>query len=455
MAVGQHGSFEVNPLNRPKLPGAAGTSGARLHRSPMTEVLAIIPARGGSKGIPRKNIRNFAGFPLIAYSIAAGQQARAVSRVIVSTEDEQIAEIARQLGAETPFMRPSELARDDTTDLPVFSSALLWLAEHEGYRPDVVVQLRPTSPIRPRGCVDRAVEILLSHPNADSVRGVVPAAQNPYKMWRLHGEGRPMKPLLEVAGIAEAYNAPRQSLPPVYWQTGHVDAIRSKTILRMGSMTGAKVYPLIIDGRYSVDIDNLADWSRYEALVHSGSLEMVSPGRPRRPMPDRIQLIVSDFDGVITDNRVWTDENGNETVVASRSDSMHVRALRERGIRIVILSSETNPVVRARAEKMGQVEVVQGIDLLGKGEALRKLLAEKRVDASRVIYIGNDLNDLPCFEAAGWAVAVADAYPEVLRRADYALEHVGGHGALREVCELVLRRLQRESSGVEEDSHEA
>jgi YrbI family 3-deoxy-D-manno-octulosonate 8-phosphate phosphatase len=408
----------------------------------MTEVLAIIPARGGSKGIPRKNIRNFAGFPLLAYSIAAGKQAESVTRVIVSTEDEEISTIARQFGAETPFTRPLDLAQDDTTDLPVFRHALTWLADHEGYEPEVVVHLRPTSPIRPRDCVDMAVHTLLRHAEADSVRGVVPAAQNPYKMWLLSGEGRPMVPLLRLDGTLEAYNAPRQSLPPVFWQTGHVDAVRPETILRKGSMSGSSIYPLIIDARYSVDIDNLADWARYEALVYSGLSDVVSPGKARRPMPESIALIVSDFDGVITDNRVWTDEHGTEMVAASRSDSMHIRELRERGVDIVILSSETNPVVQARAEKMGMVETVQGIDIRGKGDAFRRLLSDKKLEPSRVIYIGNDLNDLPCFEAAGWAVAVADSYPEVLQRADFVLKHAGGFGALRELSELVLAKLR-------------
>src|SRR5512140_3943973 len=115
----------------------------------MTDTLAIIPARGGSKGIPRKNIRDVAGYPLIAYSIAAGLQARTVTRVIVSTDDEEIAAVAREWGAETPFLRPAEFAQDKTTDLPVFEHALKWLEEVEGYHPDVIVQLRPTSPIRP------------------------------------------------------------------------------------------------------------------------------------------------------------------------------------------------------------------------------------------------------------------------------------------------------------------
>lgn len=205
-------------------------------------------------------------------------------------------------------------------------------------------------------------------------------------------------------------------------------------------MTGKKIYPLIIDARYTVDIDNLADWAKYEAMVYSGGLKLVSPGKAHRPMPEKIKLIVSDFDGVITDNRVWTDEDGKESVAALRSDSMRVRDLRERGIDVIILSSEPNGVVMARANKMG-VEAVHGIDIRGKGEAFKKLLAEKKVDASQVIYIGNDINDLPCFEIAGWGVAVADAYPEVARAADLVLSRSGGHGAVRELCDLVLQNL--------------
>ena len=403
----------------------------------MTQVLAVIPARGGSKGIPRKNIRDFAGYPLIAYSIAAARQARVVTRTIVSTDDEGIAAVARQFGAETPFLRPAEFAQDDSTDLPLFQHALTWLAEHEAYRPEVIVQLRPTSPIRPRDCVDRAVEKLLSYPDADSVRGVVPAGQNPHKMWRLSGEDAPMKNLVDVAGLAEPYNAPRQSLPPVYWQTGHIDAVRAATILEKGSMSGECVYPLVIDPRFTVDIDNLTDWARYEALVYSGQLDMVSPGRQRRRMPEKIELIVSDFDGVFTDNRVWTDQDGKEMVAASRADGLRVRDLRERGISVIVLSSERNPVVQARARKM-EIEAVQEPDLRKKGEALRKLMADRQVDPAHVVYVGNDANDLSCFEVAGWAVAVHDSYPEVLRAADYVLQSPGGHGALRELFDLVL-----------------
>ena len=240
------------------------------------EILVIIPARGGSKGIPRKNIRPFAGYPLIAFSIASALQAEMVRRVIVSTDDEEIAEVARHFGAETPFLRPAELAGDRVTDQPVFQHALTWLAEHEGYRPDVILHLHPTTPVRPRGCLDEAVRSLLAHPEADCARSVVEAGQTPYKMWRIQPETGHMRPLLTIPGNPEPYNTPRQSLPPVYWQTGHVNAIRPATI-QGGSMTGKIILPIVIDLRYLVDIDTPADWVFAEWLVKEGVVDMVWP----------------------------------------------------------------------------------------------------------------------------------------------------------------------------------
>jgi N-acylneuraminate cytidylyltransferase len=419
------------------------------------EVLAIIPARGGSKGIPRKNIRAFAGHPLISYSIAAGLQAETVTRVIVSTDDAEIAAAARKYGAETPFLRPAEFAQDQTLDLPVFQHALQWLEEMEGYVPEVVVQLRPTSPIRPRGLVDQAVRLLLQHTEADSVRGVIPAGQNPHKMWRIDPTSGQMVPLLEVEGIAEPYNAPRQILPPVYWQTGHVDAIRPAVMLQQASMSGRLILPVLIDPRFMVDIDNPWDWQRAEYLARevlaSEGLEMVTPAAPQaqageaptaRPWPKTVALVVFDFDGVMTDNRVWVDENGHEQVAANRSDSLGISHLREAGIPTMVLSKETNPVVAARCKKL-KMPCVQGVD--DKATVLRQILAERQIDPAQVVYVGNDTNDLPCFPVAGCAVAVADAHPEVLRQADQVLKLPGGRGAVRELCDILMERANGKS----------
>jgi N-acylneuraminate cytidylyltransferase len=165
---------------------------------------------------------------------------------------------------------------------------------------------------------------------------------------------------------------------------------------------------------------------------------MVTPNkRIRRAMPKKIELIICDFDGVITDNKVWTDQDGREMVAAYRSDSIRIRELRERGMDVIILSSEVNSVVAARAKKMG-VEAIHGVGLQDKGRVMREILEQKKVKAEHVVYVGNDLNDLACFEIAGWNVAVADAYPQVIRAADFVLTKAGGHGAVRELCDLIL-----------------
>jgi len=403
------------------------------------EVLALIPARGGSKGIPRKNIRDFAGAPLIAYSIAAGLRANTITRVIVSTDDEEIAEVARAWGAEVPFLRPAELAEDQTPDYPVFRQALDWLAEHEGYRPEVVVQLRPTSPVRPISCVDDAVNLLLAHPEADCVRGVVPAGQNPYKMWTIDAESGQMRPLLSLPGVPEPYNAPRQALPPTYWQTGHIDAIHTRTILEKGSLTGEVILPLVIDPRYTVDIDTPADWERYERLMLDPNLQAVDPLAHRRKFPAKVSLLIMDFDGVLSDDRVHTDQDGREAVTTSRADGLGLSLLREQSsIQALVISREENPVVSARCRKLG-LEVFQGIGQ--KDQLLQTLIAERSLNPAEIVYVGNDVTDLPVYPLVGFFVAPADAQPEVLRQADLVLNHKGGRGAIRELTDRLLGKL--------------
>lgn len=403
----------------------------------MVEVFALIPARGGSKSIPRKNIKALGGHPLIAYSIAAALHADRVNRTVVSTDDEEIAEIGRSYGADVPFLRPSKYAQDDTLDLPVFQHALNWLAEEEGYRPDLVVQLRPTSPFRPPALVDGAVQVFLDHQDASSVRGVVPSKQNPYKMWRIETNGS-MVPLLETE-FTEPYNMPRQDLPDTYWQTGHIDVIAAETILD-GSMSGPVIYPYLVKPRFTVDLDTPLDWKLAEWRLGTLREEIVCPPLAKRISLQGVKLVVLDFDGVMTDNRVYVNQHGEESVAAHRGDGMGISLLKKAGIEVVILSTEKNPVVSARAKKL-QVPVQQGID--EKGKALKALLADKGIPAHQVVYLGNDVNDLPCFPLVGTAAAVADAHPAVCERADLVLEKKGGEGAVRELVDLILKDNQR------------
>ena len=230
------------------------------------KIIALIPARGGSKSIPLKNIKVFAGKPLICYSIEMALQSQMIDRVIVSTDSLQIGEIAKAAGAEVPFLRPEEFARDDTVDFPVFEHCIEWLKEKENYEPDIIVHLRPTSPLRSKKMVEASIQKLIDDPKADSVRAICEPSQNPFKMWTLSNAGY-LNPLVQT-DIHEQYNQPRQVLPQVYWQNGYVDVTRRKTITEKKSMTGERIRPLIVDSSNIIDIDNEITFSIAEMMLN-------------------------------------------------------------------------------------------------------------------------------------------------------------------------------------------
>lgn len=217
------------------------------------EVLALIPARGGSKSVPRKNIIPLLGKPMIAWAIEHALASRHISRTIVTTDDEEIAAIARSYGAEVPFLRPQELAEDMSPDLDFYRHALEWLQTQENYVPHMVVNLRPTPPSRLPAVIDRAIEVFAANPEADSLRSVHLASETPFKMWLIDAKGF-MKPVAALPGVPEPYNQPRQTLPLVYWQDGYIDITRPSVVMEKNSTTGDLILPFIIK-EPSVDID--------------------------------------------------------------------------------------------------------------------------------------------------------------------------------------------------------
>lgn len=223
-----------------------------MTQAKVPEVLALIPARGGSKSVPRKNVLPVAGKPLIAYSIAHALGSAGITRAIVSTDDAEIADVSRAFGAEVPFERPAEFAGDYATDVQVFKHALEWLRDQEGYVPELVVHLRPTGPVRRIELIEDAIRRMLAHPEADSLRSIGLAEQTPYKMWRVEGEY--LRPLLEVEGLPEAHSMPRQILPAVYWQNGYVDIVRPRCVLEQNSMVGRVSLPFIVE-EHGVELD--------------------------------------------------------------------------------------------------------------------------------------------------------------------------------------------------------
>lgn len=226
------------------------------------KIIGIIPARSGSKSVKDKNIRLLNGKPMISYSIEHALQSRYINKVVVSTDSEKYAEIAKQYGAEIPFLRPSQYAQDNSLDIEVFEHTLEFLEKNENYVPDIVVHLRPTYPIRNIVDIDNMIEILLQNPQVDSVRCIVPAKDCAYKMWRKI-ENNKIEPIL--SDIKEAYNMPRQQLPQLYIQNACIDVVRGHVISKMHSMTGKNIYGYEMHENF--DIDTEEDFLRAEQAL--------------------------------------------------------------------------------------------------------------------------------------------------------------------------------------------
>jgi CMP-N,N'-diacetyllegionaminic acid synthase len=228
----------------------------------MTRVLGLVLARGGSKGVPRKNLRLLSGQPLIAYTADAARAARRLARIVVSTDDDEIAEVARQWGLEVPFLRPSELAQDDTPSLPVVQHAIACL-EARGDTFDAVCQLQPTSPLRAPGEIDSCID-LLEVQSADCVMTVarVPDEYNPHWVYFRDADG-----VLRLSTGAPAPLPRRQVLPPAYHRDGSVYVTRRDVIVQGNSLYGSRVLGVVMDGAGRVNIDRPEDLEHAEALL--------------------------------------------------------------------------------------------------------------------------------------------------------------------------------------------
>jgi CMP-N-acetylneuraminic acid synthetase len=282
-------------------------------------VLAVIPARSGSKGLINKNIRPCNGKPLLAYSIEAALAAESVSDVIVSTDDEEYAAIARRYGARTPFIRPIDISRDNSLDIEVFEHVLRYLSESTAVLPEIIVHLRPTHPVRKHGQIDEMIQILRDNPDADAIRSVSLAPATPYKMWLFASDGS-IKPVASCS-VPEAYNVPRQSLPEVWLQNACVDVIRTSTILNKHSMTGDIIlgYKQDID----FDIDTEGEFIRAEHYLDLSA---------KMTRGEKLTFCF-DIDGLIahkTPNNDYTDATPNPLVIET------VNCLRSFGHRVVI-----------------------------------------------------------------------------------------------------------------------
>ncbi|MET7567994.1 N-acylneuraminate cytidylyltransferase [Streptomyces sp. NPDC005492] len=417
------------------------------HGASMRRVLAVIPARGGSKGVPAKNLAPVGGVPLVARAVRECRASRLVTDVVVSTDDQAIAAAARQAGAEV-VLRPAAIAGDTATSEAAVLHAMDAHEALHGAAVDVVLLVQCTSPFIVREDVDGIVNAIVAN-GADTAHTVAPFHGF---VWRdADDEATPVvEPARtdEVGGATKVANSTttsggygvnhdksfrprRQDRPQDFLETGAVYGMDAAGFRKVGHRFFGRTELVRTDPARVLEIDDPHELARARALA-----PLFDADRPGSlPTADDIDAVVLDFDGTQTDDRVLIDSDGREFVSVHRGDGLGIAALRKSGLKMLILSSEQNPVVAARARKL-KLPVLHGIDR--KDLALKQWCEEQGIAPERVLYVGNDVNDLPCFALVGWPVAVASAH-DVVRGAARAVTTVaGGDGAVREIASWIL-----------------
>ncbi|MFB6979937.1 cytidylyltransferase domain-containing protein [Streptomyces scopuliridis] len=388
-------------------------------------VLAVIPARGGSKGVPAKNLAPVGGVPLVVRAVRACLAARRVTDVVVSTDDAAIADAARSAGAEV-VLRPAAIAGDTATSEAAVLHAMDAYGAMRGKTAEVVLLVQCTSPFITAEDLD-GVAGAVTEDGADSALTVAPTHGF---IWRQDSEGS------ADAGASGGYgvnhdksNRPRrQDRPQEYLETGAAYAMRAEGFRAARHRFFGHTALVATDPARVLEIDDPHDLARARALA-----PLLDPAV--LPTYDDIDAVVLDFDGTQTDDKVFVDSDGREMVAVHRGDGLGIAALRRSELKLLILSTEQNPVVAARARKL-QVPVLHGIDR--KDLALKQWCDEHGIAPERVLYVGNDVNDLPCFGLVGWPVAVASAHDAVRAAARAVTSTPGGEGAIREIAAWIL-----------------
>lgn len=396
---------EVPQVTAAPLPAGASTG----------RVVAVVPARGGSKGVPRKNLRELNGLSLVARAVRSCRGVPGIDLVVVSTDDAQIAEIARGEGAHV-VDRPAHLAGDEASSESALVHAIDALGV-VGVSPEVTILVQATSPFISPSDLGRAVEL---------VRGG--RADVAFSVSRTHGFLWRVGPDGPQAVNHDARVRPRrQDRDPEFAETGAFYVMRTAGFLASGHRFFGRLWLVEVAAADAIEIDGEDDLTLARALVEQRELS--------GPSPIAAKAVVTDFDGVHTDDRATITQDGREAVVVNRSDGMGVALLREAGIPVLIVSTERNPVVAARAAKLG-VEVRQGVeDKLG---ALMAWAQDRGLDLADIAYLGNDVNDISCLAAVGHGAVVSGAHPGAREVATHVLSRRGGDGAVRELADRVL-----------------
>ncbi|MFH9421293.1 cytidylyltransferase domain-containing protein [Streptomyces sp. NPDC017529] len=398
-------------------------------RTATPTVVAVIPARGGSKGVPAKNLAAVGGVPLIARAVRECRAARLVTDVVVSTDDAGIAAAARGAGA-VVVRRPGDIAGDTaTSEAAVLHAMDAYEAEH-GKPVDAVLLVQCTSPFLVREDID-GVAAAVVETGADSALTVAPFHGF---VWREDADAGPATgttPTGTGVNHDKSCRPRRQDRPQDFLETGAAYAMDAAGFRAAGHRFFGRTELVRTDPARVLEIDDPHDLAR--ARVLAPLLDTARPGA--LPTRDDIDAVVLDFDGTQTDDRVLVDSDGREMVAVHRGDGLGIAALRKAELKLLILSTEVNPVVAARANKL-RLPVLHGIDR--KDLALKQWCEEQGIAPERVLYVGNDVNDLPCFGLVGWPVAVAGAHDVVRGAARAVTSTPGGSGAIREIASWIL-----------------
>jgi N-acylneuraminate cytidylyltransferase len=332
--------------------------------------------------------------------------------------------VARQFAAEV-IPRPAELSGDTASSESALLHALEYLRQHEQYVPDLLVFLQCTSPLMLPEDIDGTVQALLAE-EADTAMTVSPFH---YFLWQPDETGN-------AVGINhdKRTRPRRQDRAPQYRETGAVYVMRTAGFQQYRHRFFGKTVMHVVPEARAFEIDEPSDW-----LVAESFLQERGPQKADS-LPETISAVVFDFDGVFTDNRVLVAQDGSESVACNRSDGLALAQLRKTGLPLLVLSTESNPVVETRCRKLGLECLHNAAD---KRAMLEAWLAARGIPWQETVYVGNDVNDLSCMRAVGCAVAVHDAYPEAKGAARILLEADGGHGAVREIANLILKRREK------------
>ncbi len=387
--------------------------------------LAIILARCGSKGMPSKLLQEMTGKPLLTWSIEHALSCPAITRTVVATDCEDVASTARTAGAQVPMLIPSALVKENALPEPALLHILDELAKHENFRPDAVILLNPITPLRLPGRITAAIWQFEAE-NADSLLSVCPTHSF---LWK-----NPKEPQANY----DYYHKPKpQEIPEaerMYRENGSITITKTDLLQTNKNLLGGKISLFMMDEKESQESDSPALTKATQEWSNEKNAQDQTQTPKKAPL-EWLDALVFDFDGVLTDNRVLVQEDGTESVYCNRSDGMGFDILRAAGIPAFIMSSETNRVVTARARKL-KLPVYQAVQ--EKGAALKQLCQEHHFAPERILFVGNDINDLPAMKVAGYPVAVADAMPSVRKAAWRVLKTNGGAGIVRELIDHIL-----------------